>query len=62
LRNLKRMSNNSLESNHTMHSKYDSQASEFDNNNFINMSGSKSEVNNAVASSEKITSKGENEQ
>jgi len=61
LRNLKRMSNNSLESNHTMHSKYDSQASEFDNNNFINMSGSKSEVNNII-SNEKINSKGENEQ
>jgi len=63
-RNKKRMSNNSLESSHTNHSKYDSQASELDNNNFINMSGSKSEVNTAIErnSTEKINSKGENEQ
>lgn len=40
----KRMSNNSLESNPSSHSKHDSQVSELENNNFINMN-SISEVN-----------------
>jgi len=52
----KRMSNNSIESNLSGHSKYDSQvsqASEIDNNNFINMN-SASELNTDKQSTERV--------
>jgi len=50
------MSNNSIESNLSGHSKYDSQvsqASEIDNNNFINMN-SASELNTDKQSTERV--------